>query len=125
MTLDSSAILVPEAVLPSQLDAGPHVGMQPEKRLMLAVLDNAVLLVLHGGTARDERTRRHAAEASRWLASDAGHWPFAFVNVCQVLGLDPSWVRAGVCRQAKAPAASHRPRAGSSRSAVPSACAAV
>ena len=108
MNLDTSTVLVPEAVLPSQLCGGGGLAMQPEKRLMLAVLENAVWLVLHGGSARDGDTRRHAAEASRWLASEASQWPYAFVNVCQMLGLDPTWVRDGVHRQAAAQAGSEK-----------------
>ena len=100
MSFDRSELLIPEAVLPEQVDRRPRDAMQPEKRLMLAVLENAVWLLLYGGSARSVDTRRHAAEAARWLASDAIHWPFAFVNVCHALGLEPAWVRSGIVRGA-------------------------
>lgn len=69
----------------------------PEKRLMLAVLEDAVGLFCRHRHARGRR-RRRVAEAIAWLWSDARHHPFAFVNVCEALGLDPLYVRAGLTR---------------------------
>jgi hypothetical protein len=34
-----------------------------------------------------------AREAEEWFLSDEAHWPFSFVSVCAVLGLEPESVR--------------------------------
>jgi hypothetical protein len=92
--------LEPETVLPSQffdrfqIDA----SLQPEKRLMLAVLEDAVGTFQKYATAPGRRARRLFAEAEEWFNSDDGTWPFAFVNVCQAIGLEPLYLRGGLHR---------------------------
>ena len=103
--------LTPGIVLASQCSGGGAAVLQPEKRLMLAVLENAAWLLLHG-PGHSARARRHAREAADWVASDAVDWPFSFVNVCHALGLAPEWIRAGLQRGAPAsdpPASAHFP----------------
>jgi hypothetical protein len=68
----------------------------PAKRLMLAVLDDAVNIFQHQCTAVRPRGRRLFAETQRWIASDDTSWPFAFVSVCHALGLDVDCLRAGL-----------------------------
>jgi hypothetical protein len=38
-------------------------------------------------------THRQSSEASEWIASERREWPFAFVNVCDFLGVDAKAVR--------------------------------
>ena len=78
----------------------PYVAtarLVPEKRLMLAVLEDAIGLFCRHRHAQGRR-RRRVAEAVIWLWSDSRDGPFAFVNVCEALGLDPLYVRAGLVR---------------------------
>jgi len=91
---DDSQALVPTTVLPCQFFGPRGAVLQPEKRLMLAVLENAVWLLLNDASAHDGE----AAEAAEWVATDATDWPFTFVNVCHALGLAPDWIRAGLRR---------------------------
>jgi len=92
--------LEPETVLPSQffdrfkIDA----SLQPEKRLMLAVLEDAVGTFQKYAGATNRRARRLHAEAEEWFADDDVSWPFAFPNICQALGLEPEWLRRGLER---------------------------
>lgn len=81
-----------EAVLPVQFcrPAGPG-SLQPEKRLMLAVLEDAVLLHL-----RDPAVAPGTAE---WFASDDTSWPFSFANLCDSLGFDRDAVRTALQRR--------------------------
>lgn len=96
----SAGLFGVEAILPVQFwraDGRVDRG-EPERRLMLAVLQDAVLtLTAHarGGTAR---SRRVVEEARRWLASDSREHPFAFGAICDVLGLDVGYLRAAVRR---------------------------
>ena len=90
---------VPETLLPVQLFSSVRTTWQPEKRLMLAVLENALLPFLRNPARRHGRLmerRPLSAEVKSWIASDAGDWPFAFVNICQVLGLDEQALRTAL-----------------------------
>jgi hypothetical protein len=78
-------------VLPSQYFRGDRLELQPEKRLMLAVLEDAITLYL--------RQPELAAESVAWVESDDVHWPYAFANVCDVLGLDRDAVRCALRRR--------------------------
>ncbi len=96
--------------MPSQffpeLGDGPLPG---EKRLMRAVLTDALELLFKYDAAHDPRGRRLFAESERWLASNDARWPFSFLNVCDTLGLTPSCVRKGVARCLAARRRMHAP----------------
>lgn len=59
--------------------------VQPERRLMLAVLSDAIVLFQTGGSQMTER--RDLEDAHRWILSDDRSWVFSFVNVCDTLGI--------------------------------------
>ncbi len=92
------AELVPDSVLPSQLGDGPFGGarLQPEKRLQLAVLEDAILTFERSVGVYRPRPRRLLAEVDAWFASDATDWPFAFVTICHTLNIDPDYIRRGL-----------------------------
>jgi hypothetical protein len=96
---DGPIELVPEIMVPAQFDDLRRSGVvtRPEHRLMLAVLEDAVHIYQIGGRG-DGRTRRLYAETERWFASTDTSWPFSFVRICQVLGLDPEYVLSGLRR---------------------------
>ncbi len=58
----------------------------PEKRLMLAVLEDAI----------NQYRINESLEAKRWLQSDSRMWAYSFVNICEVLDLEPSYLRKGL-----------------------------
>ena len=89
-------------VMPSQFyPQFPSEATLPgEKRLMLAVLTDAVDILLKGD-GRDARSRRLLVETAQWIgANDEG--PFSFVNVCETLGLSASCLRRGLLPHAAA-----------------------
>ncbi|MBI3769474.1 MAG: hypothetical protein HY271_13425 [Deltaproteobacteria bacterium] len=59
--------------------------VQPERRLMLAVLSDAIVLFQTRGPQLTQR--RDLEDAKRWILSDDRTWPFSFVNVCDTLGI--------------------------------------
>jgi len=92
--------VVPDCVVPVQFDV-PRT-LTPERRLALAVLEDAIAC-LEGtpssgyGTIRRAGVRtRLQTEAADWFASRDANYPFSFVNVCAALGLEPDWVRRGL-----------------------------
>src|SRR5206468_11150487 len=64
-----------EPVLPAQWFAGEGRWLQPAERLMLAVLTDAIELILEDPAPLGARRR-----AAEWVRSDDRHWPFSFVN---------------------------------------------
>ena len=92
--------LEPEAVLPSQYFSLPAVdaSLQAEKRLMLAVLEDAVGTFQKYVNAKERNGQRLFTEVEDWFAADEVEWPYSFINISQALGLDPEYLRAGLNR---------------------------
>jgi hypothetical protein len=94
-------------VLPSQLfpEFSGEGCLPGEKRLMLAVLKDAIDIFLKHGRSAEPRTHRLFVETADWIVSDDATSPFSFLNVCETLGLSPSCLRRGLTRLAAAPRA--------------------
>ena len=92
--------LEPEVVLPSQFygKGGLDASLQPEKRLMLAVMEDAVGTFQKFVWARDRASQRLLGEVEDWFASDDVDWPYSFVNICHSLGLEVGFMRNGLRR---------------------------
>ncbi len=69
-----------------------------EERLMLAVIENAMGTYQKYAFARDRRGRGLIAEAAGWIRADDGSWPYSFINICHVLGLESAHLRSGLDR---------------------------
>lgn len=95
---EGGGVLEPAAVLPAQLGSAIAMGasLHPEKRLMLAVLEDAVTVFLREAVREPGATSEEFREAAAWIASDAVDWPFSFVNLCGWLGLEPTSIRRGL-----------------------------
>jgi hypothetical protein len=88
-----------------------------ERRLMLAVLEDAIRTLLLARRSRVPRKRLLRELA--WLQSTSVSEPFAFESICDVLGLDPGYLRGRLVRGVFVPARSERsrgPRTGIRRS---------
>jgi len=70
---------------------------------MLAVLEEAVATFQRNTHAKTRRGQRLFREAEEWIQSEDVSWTFAFENVCQMLGLDPEYVRGGLERMKQRP----------------------
>ena len=92
--------LEPEVVLPSQFygKGGLDASLQPEKRLMLAVMEDAVGTFQKYVWARDRAGQRLLAEVEDWFDSDDVDWPYSFVNIAHSLDLDVDFMRNGLRR---------------------------
>jgi len=89
-----------DPVLPAQwfVDAGRAAAMQPEKRLMFAVLSDAVDIVMTAQSTTNVRRRMLFHETVAWLRCDDREWPYSFVNLCDGLGFDAARLRVGLAR---------------------------
>lgn len=94
------SLFQPDALLNDQyLDSFRRgVAFEPEKQLMLAVLQDAIKALQDNRTATGGKKRRLFEETEEWIFSDDPDWVFSFVSVCSVLGLDPDYLRKGMSR---------------------------
>ena len=100
---------------PTRSNPNPDCG---ERALLRAVLQDAILCLTGQGVEKHERAKV-AAEAQRWIMSRSRRWLFAFESICDVLDINPEYLRDKLLRnpsarpkRAKGPA----PRSASGRS---------
>ena len=99
MTDSSNAIFEPDVVLSAELFA-PRSGLPaPERALLIAVLEDAGRCIFKGCTAADWRARALYKETRDWFASTEQARLFDFETVCNVLGIEPDWLRRRVFAQ--------------------------
>jgi hypothetical protein len=79
-----------------------------ERRLMLAVLEDAIRTLLLA--QRTAVSRKRLLREIAWLQSTSVTEPFAFESICDVLGLDPSYLRGRLVRGAFVPVRAVRSR---------------
>ena len=71
---------------------------QPEKRLMLAVMENAIGTFQKSIYAATRRQRRLLKETEEWIHSLDTSWPFSFENICDSLGIEATYLRNGLAQ---------------------------
>ena len=93
-----SSLFQPDTLLPTQYfeTFRRKAHLEPDKRLMLAVLEDAIACFQKYVSARDNRGKAVFREAEEWILEENSHWLFSFENICEVLGFNPSYVRQGV-----------------------------
>ena len=69
---------------------------EPEKALLLAILEDAVGCYQKYCSAHDRTGTQRFHDAEHWIMEEKGDWLFSFVNVCELLGLDPRYLRQGL-----------------------------
>ncbi len=74
---------------------------QPEKRLMLAVLENAIATFQNSIPGATRRQRRLLKETEEWMYSGDTSWPCSFENICALLGIDADYLRNGLAEWKK------------------------
>lgn len=72
--------------------------LDPERVLMLAVLQDAVVCFQDNVKANCKRKQLMHTDAAEWIANEDRSYPFSFENVCEALGYDPAYMRQGLFR---------------------------
>src|SRR5215475_2595322 len=94
-----ASLFQPDTLLSEQYFSGyKSKQLEPGKRLMLAVLQDAVFCFQENIATHDPRKKILFQDAEAWIMEPAKDWVFSFENICEVLGLDPGYVRAGLLR---------------------------
>ena len=88
-------ILEPDVFLPSQFYAtgGLSRKLEGEKRLMIAVLKDAVECLEKYRSSRSSFGRTSYQNALEWVEDKSTDWLFSFANICDFLGFDPDYLR--------------------------------
>ena len=91
-------IFQPDTLLPSQFfdrvrRRTEHDG---ERRLMIAVLEDAVDVYRKQAGARDPRGEQLFQEAEAWIDDPDRALLFSFQNICDVLDIDADYLRRGL-----------------------------
>lgn len=83
------------SVLPEQF-FNPQVSFftgRPIAALLRAVLEDALMCFQSQFLTEGGLLRQEAREAKAWFWSEEERWPFSFITVCTVLGLEPEAIR--------------------------------
>src|SRR5713226_3550326 len=92
------SLFVPDVLTPAQYydERRDDSAIRPVKRLMLAVLEDALRCFQNNATATAGRRKRLFMEAEEWLCGNGGEGPFSFETVCETLGVEPKFLRGGL-----------------------------
>lgn len=95
-----SSLFQPDTLLPAQYleTFRRKTPLEPEKRLILAVLEDAIACFQKYLFARDSRGKGLFREAEEWIVEEGSDWLFSFDNICEVLGFNPQYMRQGLLR---------------------------
>ena len=107
-----SSLFQPDTLLPDQYleTFRRKAHLEPEKRLMLVILEDAIACFQKYLFARDGKGKLLFREAEEWVMEEGSHWLFSFENICELLELEPGYVRQGLVRW-KQKKLSERPKA--------------
>jgi hypothetical protein len=70
--------------------------LEPEKLLIAAILEDAVQEYRKYSRAHDADGKKRFREVEEWIMRGGNDWIFSFDSVCDLLGLDPDYVRRGM-----------------------------
>lgn len=108
---DMGKLFEPDAILPAQFYAMFKCSQykEPERRLMVAVLEDAVSCLSLNPRDCNLRQRKQYEEAKQWVtAEEDTEWIFSFRNICEILGMDPSYLRRGLTRKTSVSSVANR-----------------
>ena len=94
----AASIFEPSTLLPSQFFAAMRQKAEAdgERRLMLAILEDAIECFQKHLWAEDNKRRQLHLDAESWFLEDDLTWLFSFVNICDVFEIHPVFLRQGL-----------------------------
>ncbi len=99
-TLDERlpGLFEPDTLLPIQYFEAmrkKHL-LEGEKRLILSVLEDAIECFMKCIDASTSKGQRLFRDADEWIALEDKRWVFSFDNVCDMLDINPEYMRMGL-----------------------------
>jgi hypothetical protein len=91
-------IFQPDTLLPSQFfdRVRRRTEHEGERRLMIAVLEDAVETYRKQVGAKEPRGQQLFRDAEEWIEDPDRSWLFAFENICDVLDINSEYLRRGL-----------------------------
>jgi hypothetical protein len=88
----------PDTLLPSQYfdRIRRRSSADGERRLMVAILEDAVDVYRKQVVARDRKRRQLFEDAESWIESEDRSWIFSYENICDMLRIDADYLRKGL-----------------------------
>jgi len=92
---DPSSALDPDTFVSNQFVHNVRLpaAVAAERKLMLAILEDAIECFQHNILARSPKGRLEFEEARQWIVSTDTEWIFSYENICSTLGIDAAYVR--------------------------------
>lgn len=89
------SLFQPDILIPGQFMATTKskTHRDPEQRLMLAVLEDAVWCFQNGLRSKDKKKQELSQEAEQWLTEESSNWLFSFNEICDLLGFEAQYLR--------------------------------
>jgi hypothetical protein len=75
--------------------------LEPERILMLAILEDAISCVQKYKTPSSGKDKRLFDQALEWILTEDDEWLFSFNSVCEAVGVSPGCLRPGLIRIAE------------------------
>jgi hypothetical protein len=99
-TLDERlpGLFEPDTLLPIQYFEAmrkKHL-LEGEKRLILSVLEDAIECFMKCIDSPTSKGQRLFRDADEWISLEDKHWVFSFDNVCDMLDINPEYMRRGL-----------------------------
>lgn len=93
-----AGLFEPDVLLPAQYFSAfrRSGGLERERLLMLAVLEDAIDCYQKYAHARDPRGNQLFEESKEWVTSSDRSWLFSFENICDTLEINADYVRRGL-----------------------------
>jgi hypothetical protein len=93
-----NSIFQPDSLATAQFEDTIHraTPLEPEKKLLLAVLEDAVMCFQDNLFARERKKRQLFEETEEWIFTERSERLFAFEGLCHSLNLDPHYIRHGL-----------------------------
>ena len=99
-TLDERlpGLFEPDTLLPIQYFEAMRKKhpLEGEKRLILSVLEDAIECFMKCIDASTSKGQRLFRDADEWIAHEDKRWVFSFDNVCDMLDINPEYMRMGL-----------------------------
>jgi hypothetical protein len=93
-----TSLFQPDTLLPDQYleTFRRKLHLEPEKKLMLAILEDGIACYQKYLFARDSKGKALFEDAEEWVQEAGASGVFAFDSVCETLGLNPDYLRRGL-----------------------------
>jgi len=97
---DTARLFEPDVLAPHEHHSIHHrkSPLEPERRLMLAVLSDAVESYQNFAFDKSAGGRRRFQEVDAWIHDANSGDLFSFTNICDVLGFEPAFLRHGLIK---------------------------